>query len=333
MKYSIFGKSGRSVSRLGFGAMGLAGVFGKQEDQDYIRAIRFSLEQGINFIDTARAYGRSEEIIGKALKDWEGERPFIATKVQPRPAPSSYPVMAGWHHPAPVEIIYPPGAIRESVETSLRELDVDWIDLVQMHNYWPMWDTIDYWLDELEQLRCEGKVRHIGISVPDHRPEGVISLVRSGRIDSVQVLYNIFDPLALDCLIPICQENNVAVIARIILDEGGLTGFLTEQTEFPDGDFRNKYFDVLPRSIYIEKVDALRQYIPEYADSLAELAIKFAIHDSGVNVALTSMQVQEYARENIAAVDKQRLPDEIFEKLRVKHRWIRNFYQARRHLD
>ncbi|WNR42840.1 aldo/keto reductase [Paenibacillus roseipurpureus] len=333
MKYTIFPRSGQSLSKLGYGAMGLGGHFGNYDDAYMIQSVLTALENGVNVIDTARAYGRSEELVGKALKEWKGERPFVASKVLPTwISDPSYPVMSGWHHPAPVELVYPPGSIRASTEESLRQMNLDTIDLIQMHNYWPMWDTIDYWMEELLQLKEEGKVRFIGISVPDHRPEVVISLVRSGVIDSVQVLLNIFDPLALDCLVPICQHHDVAVMARIILDEGGLTGFLQEDTQFPTNDFRNKYFDVLPRPIYIEKVDRLREFIPANADNLAELAIKFAIHHPGVTTALTSMQVHEYAQANIASIDKPDLSHEVFKELQVKHRWIRNFYQARRHV-
>ncbi len=313
--------------------MGLAGSFGKQDDVYMIRSVLLALENGVNVIDTARAYGRSEELVGKALNQWSGERPFLATKVLPSPVPAPYPIMSGWHHPAPVDLVYPAGSLRASTEESLRQLNVDTIDLLQLHNYWPMWDTVDYWMEELIRLREDGKIRYIGISVPDHRPELVISLVRSGVIDSVQVLLNIFDPTALDCLVPICQENRVAVIARIILDEGGLTGFLKEDMVFPEGDFRRKYFDVLPRSIYIEKVEQLRSFVPLEADSLAELAIKFAIYHPGVTTALTSMQVHEYALENIRCIDKPPLSEEAFVSLQTKHRWIRNFYQARRHMQ
>ncbi|MDP5274795.1 aldo/keto reductase [Chengkuizengella axinellae] len=333
MDYSKFAHTDRKISRLGFGAMGLNGVFDQLDDQQMIKSVLFSLDQGINFIDTARGYGRSEELIGKALKQWTGERPFIASKVSPTRPPSSYPVMSGWHHPAPVKIVYPQGSIRKSVETSLKQLDIESIDLIQLHNYWPMWDTQEDWMEELIQLKEEGKIKHIGVSVPDHRPELILSLVRSGKIDCVQAVINIFDPIALDCLVPICEENQVAVIARMILDEGGLTGFLKEDTTFREGDFRRKYFDVLPRSIYIEKVEALKQFIPSYADSLAELAIKFVLHHPGVTTAITSMQVKQFAANNIKAVQKERLPDDIFETLFIKHRWIRNFLQARRHMD
>lgn len=332
MQYSEFPRSGEKLSRLGFGAMGLAGIFGQHDDEYFIRAIHLALEQGVNVIDTARGYGRSEEIIGKALKQWKGQRPWIATKVPGQFHPETTNPGGDWHRPDDVKIAYPPGSIRTNVEESLRQLDIETIDLIQMHKYWPGYDQHDYWMEELIRLKEEGKVRFIGISAVDHRHDLTIPLIRSGHIDAIQALYNIFDSSAIDAVIPECQAHKVAFLARIVLDEGGLTGFLKADTAFAEGDFRANYFDVLPRQLYIDKVDALKAYIPEHADSLAELAIKFALKAPGVTTALTSMHVHEYAQQNIQAADQPELSDELFHTLCFKHRWIRNFYQARRYL-
>lgn len=320
MKYSIFPRSGRKLSKLGFGAMGFAGWFGDQPEKDHINALLAALEQGVNVIDTARAYGDSEVIVGKALKQWTGERPFLATKIQPL-GPNHQ-----WGWPVPVEISFPKGQIRQSCEQSLRKLDVDHIDLMQLHMYWPTWGIDGYWMEELQSLKTEGKVSYIGISVPDHRSDMMLPVVQSGLIDAVQTIVNIFDQSAYEVLIPFCERHDVAVLARCILDEGGLTGFLTEATQFEPGDFRYAYFDeIVPRSAYIKKVDALRKFVPEYASSLAALAIKYAIHGAGITSALTSMHVREYADMNIAAVDEDPLPEEIFQELFTRHRFTKNF--------
>lgn len=325
MQYNAFGKLGDQVSRLGFGAMGLGGSFGTYSDKELIHSVLHSLDQGVNFIDTARNYGESERILGLALKEWKGEQPFIASKIQSRG-----PGNLGWGQPIPIETAFPRGWLRESTETSLRLLGVETIDLMQLHQYWPQWDRVDYWMDELLQLKQEGKIRGIGVSVPDQRHDIVLSLVQSGRIDSVQTVFHIFDPLALDCLVPIAQENNVAIIARCILDEGGLTGFLKEDTTFEEGDFRQSYFEYLPREIYIERVQRLKEaFVPRYADSLAELAIKFVLHHPGVTTAISSMHVTQYADENIRAAGKEPLPDEVFEEIRRHYRWVRNFYETK----
>lgn len=324
MKYNAFRGGTDQVSRLGFGAMGLGGSFGSHSEDELVRSVLHCLEKGINFIDTARIYGDSERILGKALKEWTGERPFLASKVQ-----SLAPGSIGWGTHVPVETAYPKGWLRKSTEISLRELGVETIDLMQTHQYWPQWDRADYWIEELLRLKEEGKIRYIGVSIPDQRHDIALSIVQSGKIDAVQTVFNIFDPLPLDCLLPFCEKHGVAFLARCIMDEGGLTGFLTEETKFEDDDYRKSYFDYVPRNMYIERVGRLRKFIPQYADNLAELAIKFVLHHPAVTTALVSMHVPQYADQNIAALDKPPLPDDVFEEIRKYHRWVRNFYDTK----
>jgi methylglyoxal reductase len=205
--------------------------------------------------------------------------------------------------------------------------------LIQMHTYWPQWDDDAYWLEELHHLKREGKVRYIGVSLPDHRHDLGISLARSGLISSIQTIVNVFDSAALDSLVPVCQANGVAVLARVILDEGGLSGFLRAETEFAPKDYRSNYFDCVPRQVYLEKIDRLKSYIPEHAESLVELAIRFVLTHPGISAALTSMQVPEYAQQNIEAAVKPPISSELFEILKIRHRWLRNFYHERKHLQ
>lgn len=324
MKFSKFAGTSDSVSRLGFGAMGLGGTLGDFTEAERVRSVLHSLDKGITFIDTARAYGDSERLVGKALREWTGERPFIASKIQSLGSGS-----VGWGTHIPVESAYPQGWLRESTELSLRELGMDTIDLMQLHQYWPQWEKRTYWLEELNRLKEEGKIRYIGLSLPDQRHDIALPIVQSGVIDSIQTVFNIFDPLPLDCLIPLCEENNVAFIARCVMDEGGLSGFLTEESTFEDGDYRKSYFDYVPRKMYIDRIDRLRKFIPMHADNLAELAIKFVLKHPGVTTALVSMHVPAHADQNIAAVDKEPLPDDVFEELFRYHRWVRNFYDTK----
>lgn len=227
--------------------------------------------------------------------------------------------------PLPVEQAFPKGHVAADCDRSLRAMGLDAVDLVQLHLYWPTWGVSGYWMDELQALKRQGKTRFVGISAPDHRSDMVLPLVQSGLIDSVQTIVNIFDPLALEVLAPICEQNHVAVIARCILDEGGLTGFLTEEMTFPEGDFRHGYFDrSVNRSWYIHKVDQLKRFVPQYASSLAALAIKFACHSPAVTSAITSMHIEDYARMNAAALDEPDLPPEIFHRLMTSHRFIKN---------
>lgn len=319
MHYRKFPKSGEDISVLGFGAMGFAGWFGAISDADCIQSLVYSMERGVNFIDTARAYGESERIVGAALRSWSGRRPFLATKVEALGPRSQFGT------PLAVEQAFPKGHVTADCESSLRAMGVDSIDLLQLHLYWPTWGHEGFWMDELLSLKQQGKVRFVGISVPDHRSDMVLPLVMSGLIDSVQTIVNIFDPLALEVLAPICARHQVAVIARCILDEGGLTGFLTQEMSFPEGDFRHGYFDQsISRSLYLQKVDRLRAYVPDAASSLAALAVKFATHSSEVTTAITSMHVQRYAEANIDALDEPRLSQALYEKLMTSHRFIKN---------
>jgi aryl-alcohol dehydrogenase-like predicted oxidoreductase len=309
-----------TVSRLGFGAFGLGGAFGAFDRKEAIEAMHAVWDAGVNFVDTARHYRQSEAIIAEALKSWRGPRPFIATKAE------AIGPLLQWAIPQPIEACFPRGHITREAEKSLRELGVDALDLLQMHLYWPNWGVEGYWLDEMEALLTAGKVRSIGVSLPDQRHDIGLPLVLGGRIHSVQTVFNIFDPLPLDCLIPICSRQGVAVLARCVLDEGGLAGTLREDTAFAAGDFRAKYFDRGPRHAYIEKIEALRTYVPAHAGSLASLALKFVLHDPGVTSALVSMHVRKFAEENVQALGEPPLTEEMFDHLRRHHRWVRNFY-------
>ncbi len=322
LKRGSWPRSGRALTRLGFGSMGFAEWYGEGGDEAAMaRSLLEALERGVDFIDTARGYGRSEAIIARALRDFRGPAPFIATKASPVSKDNAL-----WAIPPAADATYPPGHLRQNVEESLRVLGVEQIDLLQLHLYWPTWGVQGRIMDELLELKDEGKVCFIGVSAPDHRADVVLPLVMSGLIDSVQAVINIFDPLALDCLLPICRAHRVAVIARGIMDEGGLTGFLRPDTKFDATAWRRVFFEAAPRAEYIERVDALRRYVPRHAPTLAALAIKYALHDPAVTVAVTSMHVLAQLEENLKALLQPPLPPAVFEELRREHRWVRNFF-------
>ena len=324
MQLNPFPSLGTPVSRLCYGTFGLKGVFGAFDRTEAIDTLHYCWSQGVNFLDTARHYGEADEIVAEALRAWKGPRPFIATKAE-----HIGPVIA-WGSPRiPIDQCFPRGHITRQAEDSLRILGVDTIDLFQLHLYWANWGVEGYWLDELEALKSSGKIRAIGVSLPDQRHDVALPLVLSGRINSVQTILNIFDPTALDCLAPLCAQKKVAVLARCVLDEGGLTGFLTPDTTFGDGDFRARYFDSGPRSEYMRRVEALRVFIPQHASSLAALALKFVLKDPNVTSALTSMNIRRFAEENVRAALEPALSDEAFDQLWRHHHWVRNFYRAK----
>lgn len=324
MDYVTWPRSTARVSRLGFGAMGLCNCFEPLEEQDHIRSVLHALERGVTFIDTARGYGASEEILGKALKQWGGPRPFIATKVESLGKDNTR-----WAVPPPVDETFPRGHVTKNAETSLRLLGVDRLDLLQLHLYWPHWGTRGHWMDELQALRERGLVGSIGVSAPDHRGDVTLPLVASGLIDSVQTIINVFDPLAFDALVPVAQQHGVAIIARCILDEGGLTGAVDEATSFRDGDFRKSYFEAVPRAMYVARLRRLREYVPQHGKTLAALAIKYVLAHPGVTTAITSMHVRRFADENIDAANEPPLAPDVFQRINRHERWIRNFYESK----
>ncbi len=325
MKHAPFPALGRDVSRLGFGAMGFAGWFGESSDDEWVAALHTALRSGVDFIDTARAYGRSEEVVGRALAEWDGDAPVLATKIE-QVSGHNRP----WATPIDADACFPPGHVRRSAEASLTALGLDRVDLMQLHCWWPTWDPGGAWMTELQALKDEGLAGAIGVSIPDHRSDMAVGFVATGLIDSVQTVINIFDPLALENLVPACVEHGVAVIGRCTLDEGGLTGFLTPDIEFDPDDYRSRYFDdIVPRPVYMEKVAALEQFVPRAASSLAALAIKFVLHDPGVTTTLVSMHERRFAEMNIAAVDEEPIPDDDFATLFTTHRFIKNLNHAK----
>jgi methylglyoxal reductase len=313
---------GQQISQLGYGSYPLGGAFGSVDEGDVARSVFAYLEAGGNFIDTARHYGRAEEVLGGLLKRWSGVAPVVATKVLARGP------MRKWGAPLPVDVVFPPGHIRESVEESLRNLRLDSIDLIQLHVYWPGWGTDGYWLDELEELRSRGLARAIGVSIPDYRHDNALPLVLSGRIDSVQTIVNVFDPLALDNLAPIAQQAGVAVIARGVLDEGGLTDQPQTGRHYEVDDLRHRYFSVVDPSEYDSHTARLKEYLPQYAGSLPELALRAVLGHPAITTAILSMPSDQLVKLNVQAAVQPPLPADVLDRLWTRHRWVRNFFEA-----
>ncbi|GAA5022631.1 hypothetical protein GCM10025734_79090 [Kitasatospora paranensis] len=215
MRYRELGRSGMSVSEIGYGAWGIGASswVGATEDES-VRALHRAVDLGVNLVDTARGYGDSERIVGRVVRERAGDEVFVATKVPPKnriwPAP-------GGLDPAET---FPGAHIRESLETSLRESGLDHFDVLQFHVWSDDWVGRGDWLETVAELKQQGKIRLFGVSVNDHRPESALDLVRSGVVDTVQVIYNIFDQSPADALFPACREHGVGVIVRVALDEG-----------------------------------------------------------------------------------------------------------------
>ncbi|RZS90983.1 aryl-alcohol dehydrogenase-like predicted oxidoreductase [Motilibacter rhizosphaerae] len=321
MQHRPLGRTGLQVSEIGYGAWGLGGSMwiGAEEDES-VRALHRAIELGVDFIDTARGYGESERIVGRVLREHGGDDVHVATKVPPKngqwPAPSGID---------PSEA-FPGDHIRESLETSLRASGLEAFDLVQFHVWSDEWVGRGDWLETVEALKREGKMRAFGISINDHQPSNGIELVRSGVVDSVQVIYNVFHQEPAEALFPACEENGVGVIVRVALDEGGLTGRITPETTFPDGDWRNGYFGGDRKAQVAQHVDALLADLGIERDELPALALRYALAPAAVSTVIPGMRTVRNVERNAALSDGTRLGDDVVAAL-AAHRWERNFYQ------
>jgi aryl-alcohol dehydrogenase-like predicted oxidoreductase len=316
MRYRTFGRLGWEVAEVGFGTWGMGGWSGSS-DEASLAALERALSLGCNFLDTALAYGNghSERLIGQVLRSWSGPQPIIAGKIPPKngrwPASPSYPL----------DEVYPADHIRASTETSLRNLGVDCLDLQQFHVWTDAWARDTRWQRAADDLKAQGLVRGIGISVNRWEPANVLGAIASGVVDAVQVVYNIFDQAPEDVLFPECQRRGVAVIARVPFDEGSLTGLLSPESSWPAGDWRSSYFRPENLRATLAHVDRLRPAVPEDMD-LPELALRFILHHPAVSTVIPGMRTARHVERNLAASDGRALAPEVTAALR-EHRWDR----------
>jgi len=322
MEYRPFGRTGIEVSAIGYGAWGIGQTqwIGADDDES-LRALQHAIELGVNFIDTARAYGdgHSERLVGQ-VTGATSERVYVATKVPPMNL--VWPAPAGVH----VDEVYPGEHIRRSTEESLANLGLETIDLQQLHVWQDDWIGQGDWLDTVKELRDEGKIRFFGVSVNDHEPETAVRAVREDLVDSVQVIYNVFDQSPADELLPACAEHSVGVIVRVALDEGGLTGRIHAGSEFPDGDFRSHYFGGDRAREVEEHVRAIMEDLEIELDDMAAVALRFALSEPAVSTVIPGMRSVRNVDRNVGVADGHGLPADQVAALRA-HRWERNFYE------
>jgi aryl-alcohol dehydrogenase-like predicted oxidoreductase len=244
----------------------------------------------------------------------------VATKVPPMNR--IWPAEQG----AELADVFPPGYVRECAEQSLRNLGMETVDLLQLHVWNDDWADSAELRDEIERLRSDGKIRHFGISINDHEPSNGLRLVRSGAVDTVQVIYNVFDQSPEDELLPACREHDVGVIARVPLDEGGLTGRIDADTEFEGDDFRASYFRGDRKREVHERATAIASDLGVDDGRLAEAALRFVLSEPAVSTVIPGMRSIRNVQRNIAASDAGPLSPDERERLRA-HRWVRNFYE------
>ncbi len=323
MHYRKLGTTETEVSEIGYGAWGIGG--GQQwqggNDDESIRALKRSFELGVNLIDTALAYGEghSEQLVGQAVRD-SFQRIFVATKIPPKNR--IWPASAS----TPISEVFPYQYIVQSTEQSLRNLGVEQIYLQQFHVWTDAWTKTEEWRRAIDDLRQSGKVRYFGISISEHDADSALEAIKTGAIMAVQVIYNIFDQSAEKNLFPLCQRLKVGVLARVPLDEGGLTGTITEETTFPAGDFRESYFRGERRREVVEHVEALKRDLTGVPGTLAQIALRFCLSHKAVSSVIPGMRRIETVESTCRAAAAGMLDDRTLAILK-RHAWNRNFYE------
>ncbi len=322
MNLRRLGRTGLEVSEIGYGAWGIGQTMWiGAEDSDSLKALERAIDLGLNFIDTALAYGdgHSEELVGSVVRARD-ETVHVATKIPPKNLrwPAS-PEDA-------VDAAFPGEHIRACTERSLRNLGLERIDVQQFHVWHDDWLEQGDWLETVEALKQEGKIRCFGVSINDHEPGTALELVRSGRVDTVQVIYNVFDQSPEDELFPLCVEHGVGVLARVPFDEGGLTGRIDAETTFPEGDFRNDYFRGDRRREVAERVRGIADELGVTVEGVPELALRYILSEPAVSTVIPGMRSIRNVERNMAAGDGRGLPRDEVAKLKG-HRWVRNWYR------
>jgi aryl-alcohol dehydrogenase-like predicted oxidoreductase len=316
MHYRTLGRLGWEVSEIGYGMWGIAGWTGSDDAQSR-RALQLAVDLGCNFFDTALAYGegRSERMLGELVRANPGRRLYTATKVPPKDR--RWPSRRGDR----LDDAFPPEHIRACAEESLKNLGLASVDLLQFHVWEDDWAADDRWQRAVAELKGEGLVGGVGVSVNRWEPENALRTLGTGLIDVVQVIYNLFDQAPEDRLFPVCRQLKVGVIARVPFDEGSLTGTLTKDSRWPEGDWRNTYF--VPENLIptVERADALKALLPA-GTALPEAALRFILSNPDVATVIPGMRKAEHVRGNLAAGDAGPLPPELLGRLR-RHRWDR----------
>jgi aryl-alcohol dehydrogenase-like predicted oxidoreductase len=316
MQYRRFGRTGWTVGEIGYGMWGLAGWTGGDDDETE-KALERSVVLGCNFFDTAWGYGagKSEQILGRLLKRHADKGLYAATKIPPKNL--TWPSRRGFR----LDDCFPPEHIREYTEKSLANLGLSTIDLQQFHVWEDAWARDDRWQREVDELKRLGLVRAFGVSVNRWEPANVLETLKTGLIDSVQVIYNIFDQAPEDELFPVCRELEIAVIARVPFDEGTLTGTLTKDAHWPQGDWRNSYFVPENLTASVDRAEALRPAVPR-GMTMPELALRWILAEPAVSTIIPGMRKIRHVEANIAASDGKRPGPDLMRELKA-HRWDR----------
>ena len=317
MRYRRFGRTGWQVSEVGYGMWGMGGWTGS-DDEESLASLQRAADLGCNFFDTAYVYGdgHSEALLGQLVRANPDRKLYTASKVPPKNR--KWPSRREFS----LDETFPPEHVEEYTHKSLESAGLDSFDLMQFHVWEDSWVEDDRWMKKMDELRSQGLVKAIGISINRWEPWNGVRAVRSGLIDAVQVIYNIFDQNPEDELFPACADMDVAVIARVPFDEGSLTGTLTKESTWPEGDWRNTFF--VPENLFptVERADALKPLAERARITMPEMALRFILSHPAVSTIIPGMRKTRHVETNVAASDAGPLPGELVEELRA-HRWVR----------
>lgn len=317
MNYRAFGRTGWQVGEIGYGMWGMAG-WKDSDDAQSSAALDHAIELGVNFFDTAFAYGEghSERLLGAAVKRSSTQPLYVATKIPPKnriwPSRRQFTL----------DDCFPADHIKAMTYKSLENLGLARIQLQQFHVWEDRWSRDERWQRAVDDLKTEGVIEAFGISVNRWEPWNGIGGVLTGHVDAVQVIYNIFDQAPEDALFPLCAEKRVAVIARVPFDEGTLTGTLTLESRWPEGDWRNTYFVPDNLRASVERAERLRADLPQGVN-MPTLALRWILQNPAVSTIIPGMRKRPHVESNCATSGQPALDATVMRKL-ATHRWDRS---------
>jgi len=316
MRYRTFGRTNWKVSEIGYGMWGMAGWTGS-DDEESFRSLQLAVDMGCNFFDTAWGYGagKSESLLGQLVRANKGRKLYTATKMPPKNL--KWPSRREFS----LDDCFPPDHIEEYVEKSLKNAGLDSFDMMQFHTWEDRWLEDERGIRKMLDLKEQGLFHAIGISINRWEPWNGVKAVNNGFIDSVQVIYNIFDQNPKDELFPACRKMNVAVIARVPFDEGTLTGTLTKNSSWPEGDWRNTYFVKENLDTSVDHAEALKPLIPG-GMTMSEMALRFILGEPTISTIIPGMRKTGHVRTNLSTSDAGPLDRKLMKELE-KHRWDR----------
>ena len=311
MRFRRLGRTGLTVSEYTIGTAGLA-----KDPREASSAVTAALEGGINAIEMTAGDGAAASLLaGLLTREGAGQRVHVfsrASSLVPLDLPSPH---------IPADQAYPGRHLRAETEALLKTLGVERLALQQLHVWTPEWLHEGDWLETLHRLREEGKIAGIGVSMFDHDSASAQEVVASGAIDTVQLMYNIFDPGAAAALFPLCRKHDVGVIARSPLHYGALSSRIERPDPFPAGDWRSDYFFDEHLAETRERVKRLGDEVEPPDRSVSDMALRFCLSHPAVSTAAVGMATRRHVEANLEALRNGPLSPEKLARL-ARHKWL-----------